>query len=201
MQLVVEDFELMAPVILNPSGGPMTDEAFVEFCRSYEDCQVESTAGGEIIIMPPNYSRTSIRNSAITGELYAWARADGRGEVLDSSGGFRLPNGARRAADAAWVRKDRIAALPAEQRRRFFPLCPDFVIELRSPTDRLNTLRAKMNEYISNGAELGWLIDPEERAVWIYRPGRDPERLDRPERVAGEGPVAGFVFELASIWA
>ena len=201
MQLVVEDFESMAPVILNPSHVPMTDEEFVAFCQQYEDCSVECTAEGEIIIMPPNYSRTGKRNSEIGFQLTMWAKKDGRGEVYDSSSGFRLPNGARLSPDASWIRKDRVAALPKEQQERFYQLCPDFVIELRSSTDRINRLKAKMAEYIANGAELGWLIDPPERTVWIYRPGRAAECAVNIERLSGEGPAAGFVLELADIWA
>jgi Uncharacterized protein conserved in cyanobacteria len=191
----------MAPVILNPSHVPMTDEEFVAFCQQYEDCSVECTAEGEIIIMPPNYSRTGERNAEIGFQLTMWAKKDGRGRVYDSSAGFRLPNGARRSPDASWIRKDRVAALTEEQQNRFYPLCPDFVIELRSPMDRINRLKAKMEEYIANGAEVGWLIDPKERTVWIYRPGRAAECVDKPERLSGEGPLAGFVLELADIWA
>jgi len=201
MQLVVEDFESMAPIILNPSRAPMTDDEFVAFCQQYEDCMVECTADGEIIITPPNHSRTGRRNSKIIIQLGMWAEKDGRGEVYDSSAGFRLPNGARRSPDASWIPNDRVAALPREQQEGFYHLCPDFVIELRSSTDRLNRLKAKMEEYIANGAELGWLIDPKERTVWIYRPGRPPECVTNPELVPGEGPVAGFVLELADVWA
>jgi Uma2 family endonuclease len=201
MQLVVEDFELMAPVILNPSRVPMTDDEFVSFCQHYEDCSVECTAEGEIIIMPPTYLITGEQNSEIIVQLGTWAKKERRGRVGDSSTGFRLPNGARRSPDASWIRKDRVAALPKQQQEGFVHLCPDFVIELRSSTDRINRLKAKMEEYMANGAELGWLIDPRERAVWIYRPGRAPESIENPERVAGEGPVAGFVLELADIWA
>ena len=126
---------------------------------------------------------------------------DGSGVGFDSSTGFTLPNGAKRSPDASWIRKDRVAALPKEQQEGFYHLCPDFVIELRSSTDRINRLKAKMEEYIANGAELGWLIDPEERTVWIYRPGCAAECVVNLERIAGEGPVAGFVLELAEIWA
>ena len=201
MQLVVEDFESMAPVILNPSRVPMTDEEFVAFCQQYEDCFVECTAEGEIIIMPPNYSRTGEQNLELGAQLLIWTKKDGRGRAYDGTAGFRLPNGARRSPDASWIRKDRVTALPMQEQQGFLHLCPDFVIELRSSTDRINRLRAKMEEYMANGAELGWLIDPEERAVWIYRPGRAPESIANLERVAGEGPVAGFVLELADIWA
>jgi Uma2 family endonuclease len=200
MQLVVENFESMAPVVLHPENGPLTDEEFVTFCEQYPDMQVESTSEGEIEIMPPNYSRAGRRGGWIVHRLYAWAEADGRGECYDSQAGFVLPNGARRAPDASWIRKDRIAALPEPQQDTFYRLCPDFVIELRSPTDRMRRVQAKMEEYIANGAELGWLIDPETRTVWIYRVGREPEAVQQAERIEGEGPVAGFVLDLARVW-
>ncbi len=198
-QLVVDDFESMAPVVLTPHRGPMSDEEFIAFCEKYEDCIVEVDADGEIVIMPPGYSNTGNRASEINGQLWLWAKSDGRGKPYDSEGGFRLPNGARRSPDACWVRKERIAALPGPQQDAFFNLCPDFVIELRSAHDRMKRLQAKMTEYIENGAELGWLIDPIEKWVWIYRPGPEPEVLENPTRVEGEGPVAGFTLDLAGI--
>ena len=190
----------MAPVILNPQAGPMTDEEFVAFCEQYPDCSVEVSAEGEILIMPPAYSKTGIRNSAVIAQLFMWAESEGSGEVFDSSAGFVLPNGARRSPDAAWIRKDRIAALPQSQQDRFYRLCPDFLIELRSANDRLRKLLAKMEEYIANGAALAWLIDPVERKVRIYRPGREPEILEAPERITADGPVAGFILDLKKIW-
>lgn len=200
MQLIVEDFESVAPVTLHPERAPFTDGEFVAFCDQYPDCMVEVSADGEITIMPPNYPKTSMKNSRIVAQLLIWSDDDGRGATLDSSGGFVLPNGARRAADASWIRKDRVAALPLAQREKFYRLCPDFVIELRSAHDRIRKLRAKMEEYMANGAELGWLIDPFEKTVTIYRPGRTPESLSAPAKVAGEGPVEGFVLELTRIW-
>lgn len=190
----------MAPVILTPRSAPMTDEEFVAFCEQYDDCSIECTAEGEIVIMPPTYSRTGERNSEIVFQLMMWAKKDGRGRANLPSAGFRLPNGARRSPDASWTRKDRIAGLPKEQRERFYRLCPDFVVELRSSTDRISRLKNKMEEYIANGAELGWLIDPKEQTVWIYRPGRAAEPVVNPERIAGEGPVEGFSLDLAEIW-
>lgn len=199
MQLVVDDWESQAPVILHPP--PMTDEEFVRFCERYPDHQIECSAEGEIIIMPPTYSEGSYRNGEVCGQLREWARAGCRGRAFDASCGFVLPNGARRSPDAAWVSMERIAALPAEHRHGFFHLAPEFLIELRSATDRLKKLQKKMEEWIANGTQLAWLIDPEERVVWIYRPEQPPERLENPERVTGEGPGAGFVLELAEVWA
>ncbi|MBL8175517.1 MAG: Uma2 family endonuclease [Bryobacterales bacterium] len=200
MQLIVEDFESVAPVTLHPEHPPLTDDEFVAFCEQYPDCMVEVSADGEITIMPPNYPKTSKKNSRIVAQLSMWSDEDGRGEMLDSSGGFVLANGARRAADACWIRKERVAALPAIQREKFYRLCPEFLIELRSAHDRMRKLRAKMEEYMANGAQLAWLIDPFENTVTIYRPGLPPEILDKPAAVRGEGPVEGFVLDLSKIW-
>src|SRR5260221_644845 len=163
MQLIVEDFESMAPVILNPSRAPMTDDEFVAFCEQYEDCFVECTAEGEIIITPPSYRKRGRRNAEIGVQLGMWAEKDGRGCAYDASSGFVFPKGARRSPDVSWIREDRVAALPKEQQEGFYHLCPDFVIELRSSTDRINRLKAKMEKYSANDAELGWHIDPKER--------------------------------------
>lgn len=179
---------------------PMDDDEFFEFCVLNPDIQMERTAQGEIIIMPPTGGETGNRNARITAQLFLWAQTDGRGQVFDSSGGFSLPNGAIRAADAAWVRKSWLEKLPKEQKRRHLPLCPDFVIELISPSDRRSKVMAKMQEWIANGAELGWMIDPDSRTVTIFRPGRDPQEIQNPTCVDGEGPVAGFRLELTEIW-
>ena len=200
MQLVVEDFESMAPVILNPRRVPMTDEEFVAFCQQYEDCFVECTAEGEIIIMPPNHSRTGKRNSEIIIQLGMWAKKDGRGDVYDSSSGFRLPNGARRSPDASWIRKDRVVALPRKQQEGFYHLCPDFVIELRSSTDRINRLKAKMEEYIANGCKLGWLIYRKRQQLHVYRPGQPVQVFDNPPTISGDPELPGFVLDLEPVW-
>ena len=201
VELVVEDFESVARVVLQPNRPPMTDDEFLAFCQHYPDFMVEATADGDIIIMPPAHPKTGRRNLSIGAQLYQWTKADGRGQAFDSSAGFVLPSGARRSPDASWIRKDRISSLPKEQQEGFYHLCPDFVIELRSTTDRLRMLQAKMEEYIANGAELGWLLDPKEQKVWVYRPNCEPEAIRFPESVAGEGCVTGFVLELEEIWA
>jgi Uma2 family endonuclease len=145
--------EAFLPATLTAS--PMTDEEFVGFCAKYPDFNFEMTAGGEIVIMPPTYSVTAMRNGEITAQLKIWASRDRQGAVTDSSGGFVLPSGARRSPDAAWTLKHRIHALEPAALNRFWHLCPDFIIELRSQTDRLPTLRAKMQEWIDNGAPTG----------------------------------------------
>jgi Uma2 family endonuclease len=198
MQLVVDDWESYAPITLQSP--PLSDEEFLRFCERYPDYQIECTAEGEIVIMPPNYSKGSYRNSLINIQLGSWARADGRGWVFDSSGGYVLPNGARRSPDASWVSKSRAARLPEASREAFFRLSPEFVVELKSSTEGIKKLQAKMVEWMENGTELGWLIDPDAQVVWVYRPRQAAERLDNPARLHGEGPVAGFVLELKEVW-
>ena len=174
---------------------PMSDEAFIEFCSEHPDLNFEMSAEGEIIVMEPTCFFSGARNSEVDFQLRSWAKKDGRGIVCDSSTGLVLANGARRSPDASWTLKSRIT-----RREGFLHLCPDFVIELKSPSDRTRTLRAKMAEYMANGAQLGWLIDAEKRTVSVYRPEREPETLTGVESLAGEGPVAGFVLDLAAVW-
>ena len=150
--------------------------------------------------MPPTYSFTGFQNAELSAQLRNWAEANGSGICGDSGTGYVLPNGARRSPDASWTEWSRIRALPKAQRAKYLYLCPDFVVELMSQTDRARTARAKMQEWIANGAQLGWLIDPGKRTVEIYRPDREPELLDQRETVAGEGPVVGFVLDLTRIW-
>ena len=179
---------------------PMSDDEFTRLCAEHPDLSFEMTGEGDLIVMPPTYSLTGARNSEIGAQLRGWARQDGRGVVCDSSTGFVLPNGARRSPDVAWIRKDRVRQLDPESLERYWRLCPDFVIELRSKSDRLPNLRDKMREWLANGAELGWLIDPEARSIEVYRPDREPEILTGAKTAAGEGPVAGFVLDLGPVW-
>jgi Uma2 family endonuclease len=178
----------------------MTDEEFAAFCAEHPDLFFEMTAEGEIVVMPPNFTLTGIRNLAIVEQLGQWTSRDGRGIAGDSSTGFVLPNGARRSPDASWTPKSAIRNLSQEALEGYWHLCPAFVVELRSKSDRLRVLREKILEYIANGAQLGWLIDPETRTVGIYRPEREPELLTGIESVAGEGPVDGFVLDLKTVW-
>jgi len=177
----------------------LTDEQFFELCQHNRDYQFERTASWELIIMPPTGSETSIRNADLTYQLQAWNRETKLGVAFDSSGGFKLPNGADRSPDASWVKKERWDALTPEQKDSFAPLCPDFVVELRSKTDSLKKLQDKMQEYIDNGARLGWLIDRQNRRVEIYRLGQDVEILQNPATVSGEDVLPGFVLDLAEI--
>ena len=178
----------------------MTEDQFFRFCQINKDLRIERTAKGDLIIMPPAGWETGRRNAGLTMELGVWAKRDGTGVVGDSSTGFKLPNGATRSPDAAWVRKSRLANVPPDQKKKFLPLCPDFVVELRSETDRLTDLQEKMQEYIDNGAQLGWLIDPQERRVYIYRPEHEVESLENPSSVSGEPELPGFVLALQEIW-
>jgi Uma2 family endonuclease len=196
MALLLE--EQFLPAILSCS--PMSDEEFASFCAEHPDLCFEMTAEGELLVMPPNYTLSGIRNQQIGSQLLVWASQDGRGMAADSSSGFVLPNGARRSPDAAWISKVRVRGLEPQSLDRFWHLCPEFVIELRSAWDRLPVLRAKMAEWIANGAELGWLIDADERTVEVFRPGRESEVLRGQEVVDGEGPVAGFRLDLRRVW-
>ena len=178
----------------------LTDEDFFELCQQNPELRLERTSKGEIVVMSPTGGETSYRNARLLYQLQAWAEKDGRGVVFDSSGGFALPNGAIRSPDAAWVLRSRLAHLTPEQKQRFLPLCPDFVAELRPPSDRLEDLQAKMEEYRENGARLGWLIDPVERQGFVYRPGQSPEHHLHPNQISGDPELPGFVLDLERIW-
>ncbi|MBH8573902.1 Uma2 family endonuclease [Nostocaceae cyanobacterium CENA369] len=177
----------------------LTDEQFFQMCQKNSDYRFERTASGEILIMPPTGSDTGRRNVKITTQLDIWNSESNLGEVFDSSTGFILPNGAERSPDASWVRIERWNALTPEQQEKFAPICPDFVIELRSRTDSLKELQEKMQEYIENGAQLGWLIDRKNKRVEIYRPGKDVEILNNPTSLSGENVLPGFVLNLKKI--
>ena len=200
MQLLVEDVALDRPVIIQWEH-QMTDDEYFQFCQVNDNLRIERTAQGDILIMPPAGGESGYRNSELTAELRDWARRDGRGRVFDSNTEYILPDGAAYSPDASWVLCSRLNTLTKEQKRRFLPLCPDFVVELISPSDRLPKAKAKMQEWIANGVQLGWLLDPDQCTTYIYRPDREPEQFVNPERLIGEGPVAGFVLELADIWA
>jgi Uma2 family endonuclease len=179
---------------------PMSDEELMRFCAENDFLRVERDANGEILVMTPAGSKTSRMNSRITRLLDEWAEQDGRGIAFDSNGGFSLPDGSMRAADAAWVELTRWNALSAKDQARFAPLCPDFVIELRSPSDGLPELKEKMDLWIANGAQLAWLIDPIEQEVTIYRPGESPDVHHHPTSVQGDVVLAGFELVMARIW-
>jgi Uma2 family endonuclease len=178
----------------------LTDDQLFELCQLNGDWRIEYTAQGELIVMPPTGGETSNRNAELTFQVQSWARQDQTGVAFDSSGGFKLPNGATRSPDAAWVRRSRLTGLTREQKQKFLPLCPDFAIELRSPTDNLRAVLDKMQEYLDNGAQLGWLLDPLTRRVHVYRPQRPPEILEAPSTVSADPLLPGFVLDLRKIW-
>ena len=178
----------------------MSPEQFYEFCLINREWRIERTAEGDLRIMAPAGGETGSRNALITSMLTTWALQDGTGVAFDSSTGFTLPNGATRSPDAAWVRRTRLTGLTAEQKEKFLPLCPDFVIELRSPSDDLGSVQEKMQEYLDNGTQLGWLLDPSTRQVSVYRPSATVARVDAPSRMSGEPELPGFVLELTHIW-
>jgi len=178
----------------------LDDRQFAVLARQNPDLRLERTAEGDVLVMAPADGETGYRNAAITAQLWAWARRDGTGVAFDSSTGFTLPNGAIRSPDAAWVGTARLRPLTAEQRERFLPLCPDFVIELRSPSDSLTATQAKLDEYRANGARLGWLLDVPNRRVSVYRPGVPIAHLDAPATIAADPELPGFILDLTLIW-
>jgi len=188
-------------VQLGPLERPMSDEDFFAFCQSNPSLRIERSSNGEIIIMPPSGGETGNFNVRASTRLCNWAEADRTGVPFDSSTGFVLPNHAERSPDLAWVKRVRWEALSPEERKRFPPLCPDFVGEIRSPSDRLSELQDKMQEYIDNGAELGWLIDPVERNVYVYRPGAQVVCLHDPETVSGDSVLSGFTLNLRELFS
>jgi len=190
----------MTAIILNlDSIIHLTEEQFYLLCQANRDVKFERTAKGELIVMPPTGGETGDRNSEINFQLRAWNKQSGLGKVFDSSTGFKLPNGADRSPDAAWVRLERWEALTPQQRQKFPPLAPDFVVELRSATDELKPLQDKMQEYRDNGVPLGWLIEPHNHRVEIYRPEQDVEVLQSPISLSGEDVLPGFVLDLSQI--
>jgi Uma2 family endonuclease len=189
----------MTALILNLSPTiELTDDQFFQLCQNNRDLRLERTAEGELIIMPPTGWESGNRNSKLTARVEFWAEADGTGLAFDSSTGFKLPNGANRSPDASWVSRKRLAALNPDP-AKFLPMAPDFAVELRSANDSLKTVQQKMQEYIDNGVRLGWLVDPQNQRVEIYRPDRDVEILQSPASLSGEDVLPGFVLDLAQI--
>ena len=176
----------------------LDDEQFFQLCQANRDLRLERTAKGELIVMPPTGWGTGNRNTKLTARLENWAEADGTGLAFDSSTGFIFPNGAGRSPDAAWVKRERLEALNPNP-DRFLPLAPDFVVELRSARDSLKLVRDKMQEYLDNGVRLGWLINPKDQQVEIYRPDQEVEVLWSPATLSGEAVLPGFVLNLRQI--
>jgi Uma2 family endonuclease len=189
----------MDALILNLSSAiELTDEQFFQLCVNNRDLRLERTAEGELIIMPPTGWGSGNRNSKLTARVELWADTDGTGLAFDSSTGYKLPNGANRSPDASWVKRERLEALNPDP-ARFLPMAPDFAVELRSASDSLQTLQQKMQEYIENGVRLGWLLDPQNQRVEIYRPGQEVEVLQSPTSLSGEEVLPGFMLDLTQI--
>jgi Uma2 family endonuclease len=178
----------------------MSDGQFLAFCRTNPDLRIERNASGAVLVTAPTFSDTGNRNGRIFGQLFIWSEADGTGEAFDSSTGFTWPNGATRSPDAAWILADRWNALSPEEQASFAPIVPDFVVELRSSSDPLVGLQAKMQEYVEQGVRLGLLIDRQQRQVYVYRPNGLPTVLVNPEQVSCEPELSGFSLKMARIW-
>jgi len=191
---------LMSPVTLDIRTLNLSDEQFYQLCLQNRDRRLERNGNGDLIIMPPAGDETSNRNATLIALLWLWNNRENRGIVFESSAGFILANGATRSPDVAWIPLSKWQQVPTEQRQRFAHICPDFIIEVRSPSDSLSTLQEKMREYCENGTQLGWLINRQNRQVEIYRPGQDVETLDNPTTLSGENVLPGFNLELERIW-
>ena len=188
-------------VVPETVGLKVSREHFLALAAANKEIRLERTAQGELVVNPPTGWETGAYNWSIGGELYLWWRSSGEmGRAFDSSTGFDLPNGATRSPDASWVSQGRWDALTPEQKGTFANICPDFVVELRSSSDRLQPLQEKMAEYIENGAQLGWLINPQQRRVEIYRPALPVEVLENPAELSGENVLVGFRLALSRVW-
>ncbi len=201
----LEDLEYwndyVPPVVIRT--GPalkMNNVQFYEFCRQNSDLRIERNVRGDIIVMAPTGGWTGRGNALLTTKFFIWAEKEGSGSVFDSDTGFRLEKKTVRAPDVSWVLETHLKSLPRKAGRRFLPLCPDFVLELRSNADRMPDLQDKMAEYIHHGARLGWLINPERKEVFVYQPGSPTEHLEGPVSLSGGTVLPGFTLELAPLW-
>jgi Uma2 family endonuclease len=200
LQIQTEPMSMMVDISALMTLPKMSEEQFYEFCHSNPDLRIERTAKGEVIVMPPAFSDTGNRNFKTALQLGIWAEQDGTGEGFDSSAGFTLPNGAMRSPDAAWIKLERWNALADAQKASFAPICPDFVIELRSASDSLKGLKTKMQEYIENGVSLGLLIDRKGRTVYCYRADGSVAVLSNPDLVSCDPELPCFTLQMAKIW-
>lgn len=188
---------MMDTLTLKLDSVQLTDEQFYQLCQNNETLQFERTAEGDLVIMPPVGGESGNREANLIADLVIWNRQTDLGYTFSSSTIFKLPNGANRSPDAAWIQRERWQALTVEDRRKFSPIVPDFVIELRSPTDRLKALQSKMEEYISVGVKLAWLINPQQQQVEIYRPKTEVETRNLPTELSGENVLPGFALNLS----
>jgi Uma2 family endonuclease len=197
----IKDDAYIPPELMALAHQTVTPEQFEELCREYRKLRLELTSTGELIVMPPTGSETGRQDFNLTTQLGVWSVRDGTGVGFGSSSGFILPNGAIRSPDASWIKREKWDSLTAEQRKKFAPLCPDFAVEIRSPSDTLTELYLKMFEYLENGASLGWLIDPFKRQVYVYRPGEEVVILNNPETVSADPVLPGFTLDLIELWS
>jgi Uma2 family endonuclease len=179
---------------------PVTQKQFEQLSRKYRKLRLELTSTGELIVMPPTGSETGRLNFNLTSQLAAWFSQLGAGVCFNSNAGFTLPNGAIRSPDVAWIKSERWDSLTEQQKKKFAPICPDFVVELRCPSDNLTPIYLKMFEYIENGTYLGWLIDPVKRQVYVYRPDHEVVTLNNPETVSADPLLPGFTLNLTELW-
>jgi len=187
-------------LVLNVSGVGLTDDQFIRLCRDNEDFHIEKSAEGELIIMSPNRPKTGRKHARFLYRLSAWADKDGTGDVYDATSEFSLPNGSKRAPDGSWILKSRWNSLPEEQQDSFAaPIIPDFVVEIRSPNDRMKRLKAKMTEYVANGVRLAWLLDPIDKRAYIYRPGEAMHEIKEPNILSGDPVLPEFRFDFREI--
>jgi Uma2 family endonuclease len=191
---------MMSPLIVKFDSFQLSSEQFYQLCQDNRDLRFERSFQGDLVIMSPTGGETSNRNIEISYQLQAWSRQNKQGIAFDSSGGFKLPNNADKSPDAAWIPSEKWNNLTTEERQGFIPLCPDFVIELRSKSDSLKSLQNKMQEYLENGTELGWLINRQDRQVEIYRQGQAVEILENPSQLSGESVLQGFILDLNPVW-
>jgi Uma2 family endonuclease len=197
---LIETDEYIPPDVARLLHQSVSPEQYERLVYKHSDLWLELTSSGELIIMPPTGLESDVRNVNLTCQLATWTRKDGSGLCFGSSGIFALPNGARRIPDGAWIKREKWDRLTKRQQERFGPLCPDFVVELRSRTNRVSQLREKMLEYIENGASLGWLIDPLERRVYVYRPDHELVILENPKTVSGDPLLPGFMLNVTELW-
>jgi Uma2 family endonuclease len=193
--------ECIPPELMALTHRRVTPEEFEQLCAEYRDLRLELTSTGELIVMTGTGPRTGRRNSNLTRQLDEWTEKDATGICFDSSTIFALPNNARRSPDASWVRREKWDRLSERQKDGFAPMCPDFVVELRSASDRLRVLLNKMSEYIANGASLGWLIDPSKRQVYVHQPHHEVVLLNNPETISGDPLLRGFTLNLTKLWS
>jgi len=200
MQLLLPDLDAPATLIFDPEDR-LSDDDYFDFCASNPDVWLERTARGEIVIVPPVGGESAYRNTVVTCQLGNWSEQTGHGKGFGPTFQVMLPDGSSLCPDAAWVSNQRLSGLTREQLRRFPPLVPEFIVEVMSPSDRLHAAQRMMQDWIDNGVELGWLIDGDNRCVYVYRQGHEMRQVLNESQIEGEGPMESFVLDLTDIWA